>query len=490
MRYSKVLPYVFLSLIFIAILYPDLLLVMAIVSFTATIVHSAAQLFIEIDRFVPFKKQNVSEDQPFVSIQIPIYSEPPEIVIETLRSLLQQDYGNYEIIVFDNNTPEERFWKPVESFCNGHEKISFYHQMDVEGFKAGALNLCRNLQNPKTEYIFTVDADYRVSRHCISEAIKIATRENLALVQFPQAYRNVSVMNSGLKEEFNHFFKLYLKSGNKNRTVLGTGTLSLVHVRSLDSIGGWPTSSITEDAELGTRFQLAHMKSRYIDRTMGRGIMPVEFDGLRKQRLRWIFGNFQTLKNYLVSVPNLAAIKRDCVMQLTAWINFCGIPLLLIALSVGISVFNIGELNMRVVGLSLSTIAIYTAMKYLMFFRIQKNAQKAFRALSSHLALFTEGAFGWWDATIGLKKPFIRTNKFAGMDKIGPLPFGAFSLLIGSGTYLAFLGEHIMASLSVSIGLLMMYSSLNMLTQLKEAARMADGDRNLFIENKEREMAI
>ena len=42
--------------------------------------------------------------QPMVSIHIPAYNEPPEILLETIKSVEAQDYPNFEVIILDNNT--------------------------------------------------------------------------------------------------------------------------------------------------------------------------------------------------------------------------------------------------------------------------------------------------------------------------------------------------------------------------------------------------
>ena len=40
-----------------------------------------------------------ARDMPFVSLHVPAHNEPPDMVIDTLRSLLRLDYPNYEIIL-------------------------------------------------------------------------------------------------------------------------------------------------------------------------------------------------------------------------------------------------------------------------------------------------------------------------------------------------------------------------------------------------------
>ena len=37
------------------------------------------------------------------------------MVIATIRSLARLDYRNFEVLVIDNNTSDERLWKPVEA---------------------------------------------------------------------------------------------------------------------------------------------------------------------------------------------------------------------------------------------------------------------------------------------------------------------------------------------------------------------------------------
>jgi hypothetical protein len=79
---------------------------------------------------------------PFVSLHVPAHNEPPDMVIETLRSLLNLDYPSYEVILIDDNTDDERLWRPVESWCARHG-VTFAHLDDWPGYKSGALNYAR-----------------------------------------------------------------------------------------------------------------------------------------------------------------------------------------------------------------------------------------------------------------------------------------------------------------------------------------------------------
>lgn len=42
-----------------------------------------------------------------VSVHVPCYAEPPEVVNATLDALARQDHDDFEVIVVDNNTKDE-----------------------------------------------------------------------------------------------------------------------------------------------------------------------------------------------------------------------------------------------------------------------------------------------------------------------------------------------------------------------------------------------
>ena len=59
-------------------------------------------------RITPTTPLRVPDSElPMVSLHVPAHNEPPEMVIETLRSLLRIDYPRYEIILIDDNTDDE-----------------------------------------------------------------------------------------------------------------------------------------------------------------------------------------------------------------------------------------------------------------------------------------------------------------------------------------------------------------------------------------------
>src|SRR5262249_29402122 len=99
---------------------------------------------------------------PFVSLHVPCYNEPSEMVIATLTSLTRLDYPNYEIIVLDDNSSDESLWRPVEAWCHEHG-LKFVHLQDWPGYKSGALNYAlREMIDPRAELDGVIDSDYQL----------------------------------------------------------------------------------------------------------------------------------------------------------------------------------------------------------------------------------------------------------------------------------------------------------------------------------------
>lgn len=358
--------------------------------------------------------------RPFVSILIPICNEPPSLVIETLRSALGISYDNFEVIVLDNNTTDPAVWRPVEAFCRDYDRLRFFHFDQLDGFKAGALNVCLTHIDPRTEFVLVLDADYQVKPTILKTALRYISDERVALVQFPQAYRHVSTENSPLACEYDHFFSVYMPYANRCDYVLSTGTVSLIRKAALDAVGGWGTTSITEDVELGLKLYGAGYRGVYVNKRVGHGLMPGDFSSLRKQRLRWVFGNMQVLQQ-LFAMPRhqLSARQRlSAVATLTAWFNPFLIPAA--ALLTGAVAYAVAPRPAlaAMMGLCVLICWLTAAGRAVFFWQVGRKKRWGTRVTATaflvHLGLLWESSIGWLGSLLGQTLPFERTNKFLG----------------------------------------------------------------------------
>jgi cellulose synthase/poly-beta-1,6-N-acetylglucosamine synthase-like glycosyltransferase len=240
----------------------------------------------------------VRDEWPFVSLHVPAHNEPPDMVIDTLRSLLRLDYPRYEIILLDDNTDDESLWRPVEAWCQRHA-VKFVHLADWPGYKSGALNYAlREMTDERAELIGVVDSDYQLEPGFLRRCTAAFAEPWIGFVQAPQDYRGwtESRYYRRLYYSYKYFFAVSQPSRNEHDGAIFAGTMGLIRRVALDELGGWDEWCITEDAELSIRLLRAGWHGLHMDQTMGRGIMPLTFEALKGQRYRWCFGGIQILR--------------------------------------------------------------------------------------------------------------------------------------------------------------------------------------------------
>lgn len=236
--------------------------------------------------------------RPFVSLHVPTHNEPPDLVIATLESLLALEYDDYEVLLLDNNTDDPALWRPVAEFCDRHQRLRFFHLEDWPGYKSGALNFGLQQTDPRAEVVGVVDADYQVRPDFLTRCAPLFADSSLAFVQTPQDYRDweTDAYFRRLYFSYAYFFDVSQRSRNERDGAIFGGTMGLIRRSALEEVGGWDEWCITEDAELSLRLLRAGWHGSHVAESFGRGIMPLTFEALKRQRFRWCFGGVQILR--------------------------------------------------------------------------------------------------------------------------------------------------------------------------------------------------
>lgn len=248
----------------------------------------------------------VPQAPPRVSIHVPTYNEPPQMVIGTLNALAALDYENFEVILLDNNTPDPAVWRPVEEHCRllnaqtGHPRFRFFHFEQMKGFKAGALNRALALTDPAATHIAVIDSDYQVEPFWLRRVIPYFTDPSVALVQGPQDYRDggENLFKQMAYEEYRGFFHIGMVERNESNAIIQHGTMTIVAKAALQEVDGWSEWCITEDTELGLKLFEAGYDAVYIPQSMGKGLEPDTLEAFMSQRYRWTYGAMQMLKRH------------------------------------------------------------------------------------------------------------------------------------------------------------------------------------------------
>jgi exo-beta-1,3-glucanase (GH17 family)/cellulose synthase/poly-beta-1,6-N-acetylglucosamine synthase-like glycosyltransferase len=362
--------------------------------------------------------------EPRVSIHVPAYNEPPEMMIETLNALAKLEYANYEVIILDNNTKDPAVWKPVEAHAAKlGPRFRFFHFDGVKGFKAGALNKALEMTDPAAEYVAVIDSDYQVTPDWLKVAIPHFGNPKIALVQGPQDYRDgaENLFKAMAYQEYAGFFRIGMVERNEDNAIIQHGTMTIMRRPVLDA-KQWATWCITEDAELGLRiFEDGH-ESVYIDRSFGKGLIPDTLAAYKDQRYRWAYGAMQIMKRHARALfSDTTELTRSQRYHFVAgWLPWIADALSLLFTSAALVwsalmvydswTFDLPMMSLAAIALGL--FAVKTGKTLLLYpFRVGTGFKGALQASIAGLALSHTVGKAVWSGLFTSSMPFLRTPK-------------------------------------------------------------------------------
>ncbi|MDE1935333.1 glycosyltransferase [Bradyrhizobium sp.] len=266
---------------------------------------------------------------PKVSIHIPAYFEPPEMLKATLDAVSRLDYPNFECVVIINNTPDPAFWQPIQDHCRAlGERFKFINAEKVQGFKAGALRIAMERTAADAEIIGVIDADYVVGPDWLKDLVPVFADPRVGLVQAPQDHRDGdrSLMHYIMNGEYAGFFDIGMVQRNEENAIIVHGTMCLIRRAAMDMAGGWAGDTICEDTDLGLNIVEHGWLTLYTNYRYGHGLLPDTYEAFKKQRHRWAYGGFQIVKKHWRRfLPGASRLSRDQKREfLLGWLNWLG----------------------------------------------------------------------------------------------------------------------------------------------------------------------
>ncbi|MBN8968522.1 MAG: glycosyltransferase [Rhizobiales bacterium] len=266
---------------------------------------------------------------PKVSIHIPAYYEPPEMLKQTLDAVARLDYPNFECVVIINNTPDPTFWQPIQDHCRTlGERFIFINAEKVQGFKAGALRIAMARTAADAEIIGIIDADYVVTPDWLKDLVPAFADPHVGLVQAPQDHRDGdrSLMHYIMNGEYAGFFDIGMVQRNEMNAIIVHGTMCLIRRAAMDMAGGWAGDTICEDTDLGLAIIEQGWTTHYTNRRYGHGLLPDTYEAFKKQRHRWAYGGFQIVKKHWRRfLPGASRLTPDQKREFAlGWLNWLG----------------------------------------------------------------------------------------------------------------------------------------------------------------------
>jgi cellulose synthase/poly-beta-1,6-N-acetylglucosamine synthase-like glycosyltransferase/exo-beta-1,3-glucanase (GH17 family) len=266
---------------------------------------------------------------PKVSIHVPAYFEPPEMLKQTLDAVARLDYPNFECVVIINNTPDPEFWQPIQDHCLLlGERFKFINAEDVKGFKAGALRIAMERTAADAEIIGIIDADYVVTPDWLKDLVPVFADPRVGLVQAPQDHRDGdrSLMHYIMNGEYAGFFDIGMVQRNEANAIIVHGTMCLIRRSAMDMAGGWAGDTICEDTDLGLAIIEHGWLTHYTNTRYGHGLLPDTYEAFKKQRHRWAYGGFQIVKKHWRRfLPGASRLSPDQRREFAlGWLNWLG----------------------------------------------------------------------------------------------------------------------------------------------------------------------
>lgn len=208
--------------------------------------------------------------KPLVSIIIPLFNRE-ELIAETINSVLDQTYSNWECIIVDDGSIDDSKLI-VEKYIERDPRIQFFQRPAA---KIKGASSCRNygLEKAKGELIQFLDSDDLMAKNKLEEQVKLYNPEDLSLItckwggfeessnltkRFKYKYHSYRNFYKGIKllntfGDYNEYFPLHVY---------------LIPEKLIEKAGLWNENlTNNDDAEFFTRVILNASKINFTHET-------------------------------------------------------------------------------------------------------------------------------------------------------------------------------------------------------------------------------
>ncbi len=426
-------------------------------------------------RLIAAPAPSVDGYAPKVSIHVPAYKEPPEMLKLTLDAVARLEYPNFECVVVINNTPDQAYWQPIEEHCRTlGERFKFINVNNLEGYKAGALRLALAHTADDAEVIGVIDADYVVRPEWLKDLVPYFSDSRVGMVQSPQDHRDGdrTIMHAAMNGEYAGFFDIGMVQRNEANAIIVHGTMCLIRRTAIASAGSWSSHTIVEDTDLGLTLLEQGWQVHYTNRRYGHGLLPDTFEAFKKQRYRWAYGGFQILRNHWRQLlPRACGLTRDQKREYAlGWLNWLGaeslgvVVAILNLLWVPVIVFLDIAIPDKILTIPILAAFAVSLLHFVALYRLRVSisltqmAGAVIAAMSVQWTVARAIAYGIWKESI----PFTRTAK-GGTTGRGP-DFAAFweavlaTLLLASAILVVMMNHKQIVELNIFAAVLVVQS--------------------------------
>lgn len=220
----------------------------------------------EVERNLPWLLER--PEFPRVDVLICTYNEEEAILERTIVGTLWTNYPNVRIWVCDDG---RRPW--LARMAEKYE-CGYIVRPDNAHAKAGNINnALRHLASLPVppDYVAILDADFVPTPAFITRAMALFRDPTVGIVQTPQHFSNPDPIQANLSishvwpDEQRFFFDVIMPAKDAWGAAFCCGTSSVIKFDALMEIGGFPTTSVTEDYLVSLKLRQRGFKTVYLN---------------------------------------------------------------------------------------------------------------------------------------------------------------------------------------------------------------------------------
>jgi biofilm PGA synthesis N-glycosyltransferase PgaC len=235
-------------------------------------------------------------EPPAVTFLVPCHNEGANVE-ETIRSLLDQDYPELEVIAINDASSDDTGAR-LDALVAREARLRVIHfarnQGKAMGLRMGALAA-------RHEILICLDGDALLDRHATRWLMRhfLEGARVGAVTGNPRVRNRTTLLGKIQVGEFSSIIGLIKRAQRiYGRVFTVSGVVAAFRKSALHDVGYWNTDMVTEDIDVSWRLQLAHWDIRYEPNALCWILMPETLTGLWRQRLRWAQGGVEVFWRY------------------------------------------------------------------------------------------------------------------------------------------------------------------------------------------------
>jgi cellulose synthase (UDP-forming) len=230
------------------------------------------------------RKPKAPSERLAVDVYVPVYKEPVDIVDLTVAAAAGLRGAEVRVWVLDDGNDDD-----MRDLAARHG-VGYIRRDEHTGAKAGNINNALALTN--APFIAVFDSDHVADPTFLEATLGHMDDPQIAFVQTPQYYANTEgnrVASASWAQQA-LFFGAIARGKDGLDAVFCCGTNVLFRREAFESVGGFPTNSLTEDFELSIHLHEKGWKSAYLPDVLSRGLGPEDMAAYVSQQQRWARG--------------------------------------------------------------------------------------------------------------------------------------------------------------------------------------------------------